>query len=152
AAAAGRTSGSQNAAANFALNPYDTNPQGIADPPTPGSLAGEAAVPPPVSGARPPAFADPGRDRLFETSRWAEVASFLLGEAGRRVAATVRVPERGADGVASGNREEFHSPEQRPEFWSPTDNRVLRDRVFTDQPFRGELEASGEEFFAALLD
>jgi hypothetical protein len=31
--AAGRTSGSQNAAASFALNPYDTNPQGIADPP-----------------------------------------------------------------------------------------------------------------------
>jgi hypothetical protein len=31
--AATRTSGSQNAAATFALNPYDTNPQGIADPP-----------------------------------------------------------------------------------------------------------------------
>lgn len=32
-AAAGRTSGSQNASASFALNPFDTNPQGIADPP-----------------------------------------------------------------------------------------------------------------------
>lgn len=32
-AAVGRTSGSQNAAATFALNPYNTNPQGIADPP-----------------------------------------------------------------------------------------------------------------------
>jgi hypothetical protein len=31
--AATRTSGSQSAAATFALNPYDTNPQGIADPP-----------------------------------------------------------------------------------------------------------------------
>jgi hypothetical protein len=31
--AASRTSGSQNAAATFALNPSDTNPQGIADPP-----------------------------------------------------------------------------------------------------------------------
>jgi hypothetical protein len=31
--AAGRTSGSQNAAATFALAPGDTNPQGIADPP-----------------------------------------------------------------------------------------------------------------------
>jgi sugar lactone lactonase YvrE len=30
--AASRTSGSQNAGATFALNPYDTNPQGIADP------------------------------------------------------------------------------------------------------------------------
>jgi hypothetical protein len=46
-AAAGRTSGSQSAAATFALNPNDTNPQGIADPPpadllltaVPGSLA-----------------------------------------------------------------------------------------------------------------
>jgi sugar lactone lactonase YvrE len=34
AGAASRTSGSQSAAATFALNPYDTNPQGIADPPT----------------------------------------------------------------------------------------------------------------------
>lgn len=33
--AASRTSGSQNAAATFALNPNDTNPQGIADPPAP---------------------------------------------------------------------------------------------------------------------
>jgi hypothetical protein len=31
--AAGRTSGSQSAAATFALNPSDTDPQGIADPP-----------------------------------------------------------------------------------------------------------------------
>ena len=36
-AAAGRTSGSQSAAATFALNPYDTNPQGIADPPPAGT-------------------------------------------------------------------------------------------------------------------
>ena len=35
--AANRTSGSQNAAATFALNPYDTNPQGIADPPPAGT-------------------------------------------------------------------------------------------------------------------
>jgi sugar lactone lactonase YvrE len=36
--AAGRTSGSQNAAVTLALNPYDTNPQGIADPPPPDML------------------------------------------------------------------------------------------------------------------
>jgi Calx-beta domain len=35
-AAAGRTSGSQSAAATFALNAYDTNPEDIADPPAPG--------------------------------------------------------------------------------------------------------------------
>jgi sugar lactone lactonase YvrE len=33
AGAASRISGSQSAAATFALNPFDTNPQGIADPP-----------------------------------------------------------------------------------------------------------------------
>jgi sugar lactone lactonase YvrE len=37
-AAASRISGSQNASASFALNPYDTNPQGIADPPPPEML------------------------------------------------------------------------------------------------------------------
>jgi sugar lactone lactonase YvrE len=36
--AASRTSGSQNAGATFALNPSDTNPQGIADPPPEASL------------------------------------------------------------------------------------------------------------------
>jgi hypothetical protein len=38
AGAAGRTSGSQNATTSFALNPYDTNPQGIADPPVPAKM------------------------------------------------------------------------------------------------------------------
>ncbi len=40
-AAATRTSGSQSAAATFTLNPYDTNPQGIADPPPAGSAVAE---------------------------------------------------------------------------------------------------------------
>src|SRR5262249_21824395 len=42
--AASRTSGSQNAAATFALNPSDTNPQGIADPPVPGDLLAPASI------------------------------------------------------------------------------------------------------------
>ncbi len=41
--AASRTSGSQNAAVTFALNPNDTNPQGIADPPPPDSQLTSAA-------------------------------------------------------------------------------------------------------------
>jgi hypothetical protein len=45
-AAAGRTSGSQTASATFALNPSDTNPQGIADPPTADRLVTPAASPP----------------------------------------------------------------------------------------------------------
>jgi hypothetical protein len=44
-AAAGRTSGSQNAGATFALNPADTNPQGIADPPPADLLLAPAAPP-----------------------------------------------------------------------------------------------------------
>ncbi len=43
--AASRTSGSQTAAATFALNPYDTNPQGIADPPPADSLLPLSAAP-----------------------------------------------------------------------------------------------------------
>jgi sugar lactone lactonase YvrE len=43
--AAGRTSGSQNAAATFALAPSDTNPQGIADPPPPEMLLSSTASP-----------------------------------------------------------------------------------------------------------
>jgi hypothetical protein len=45
--AAGRTAGSQNAAATFALAAGDTNPQGIADPPPADLLLSTAAVPPP---------------------------------------------------------------------------------------------------------
>jgi streptogramin lyase len=43
-AAADRISGSQNADATFALNPYDTNPQGIADPPPADMLVTRATV------------------------------------------------------------------------------------------------------------
>jgi hypothetical protein len=72
AAAAGRTSGSQNAAATFALAPGDTNPQGIADPPAaaplalnqPADLSSDAAASGGVSvGAGVPSLA--GRDAVF---------------------------------------------------------------------------------------
>jgi hypothetical protein len=43
--AAGRTSGSQTVTATFALNPYDTDPQGIADPPPAGTPLPPAAAP-----------------------------------------------------------------------------------------------------------
>jgi hypothetical protein len=52
AGAAGRTSGSQNAAETFALAASNTNPQGIADPPPVDLLLSTAAVPP-LSGATP---------------------------------------------------------------------------------------------------
>jgi hypothetical protein len=51
-AAATRTSGSQSAAASFALAANNTNPQGIADPPPPGSIPVPApAAPAPISPA-----------------------------------------------------------------------------------------------------
>jgi hypothetical protein len=53
--AAGRTSGSQGAAATFALNPYDTNPQGIADPPPADTPLTPAAAP--LALNQPPAAA-----------------------------------------------------------------------------------------------
>jgi hypothetical protein len=53
-AAASRTSGSQTASATFALNPYDTDPQGIADPPPPDDRIGDdLAVPVRVAPAEP---------------------------------------------------------------------------------------------------
>ena len=42
--AASRTSGSQNAGATFALDPDDTNPQGIADPPPAGVLLPQTSI------------------------------------------------------------------------------------------------------------
>ena len=44
-AAAGRTSGSQSAAATFALAAGNTNPQDIADPPAPGTMLASSAIP-----------------------------------------------------------------------------------------------------------
>jgi hypothetical protein len=55
-AAASRTSGSQSAAATFALAPGDTNPQGIADPPPTEKLHGASAALPPLNRLHLPAF------------------------------------------------------------------------------------------------
>jgi hypothetical protein len=78
--AAGRTSGSQNAGATFALAAGDTNPQGIADPPPAELLSPSAAAPvlqrlpsaegfsPAAPGAGPVATGGPspvGRDAVF---------------------------------------------------------------------------------------
>jgi hypothetical protein len=68
-AAAGRTSGSQNASATFALNPYDTNPQGIADPPVPDTLLsagdGLSAATAPLTPDRPTGTALSATDEAF---------------------------------------------------------------------------------------
>ncbi|MBL8821677.1 MAG: hypothetical protein JNJ77_03745 [Planctomycetia bacterium] len=53
AAAASRTSGSQSAAATFALAPGNTNPQDIADPPAPDMILTSASTLDPVAKPRP---------------------------------------------------------------------------------------------------
>jgi hypothetical protein len=50
--AASRTSGSQSAGATFALNPNDTNPQGIADPPPASMMVSQTRVPSQPAGAQ----------------------------------------------------------------------------------------------------
>jgi hypothetical protein len=68
-AAAGRTSGSQNAAASFALASGNTNPQGIADPP-PSGTAIPRALTLPLPAERPAATArnasHRARERYFD--------------------------------------------------------------------------------------
>jgi sugar lactone lactonase YvrE len=65
-AAASRTSGSQSAAATFTLNPYDTNPQGIADPPP----AGAAVAEPTPTVAPSPTHTDAAAKQVPLTDFW----------------------------------------------------------------------------------
>jgi hypothetical protein len=68
-AAAGLTSGSQNAAATFALAPGDTNPQGLADPPAPDTFLsagdGLSAATAPLTPDRPAGTALSVTDETF---------------------------------------------------------------------------------------
>jgi Calx-beta domain len=83
AAARGLTSGSQTAAATFALNPADANPQGIADPPPLGAQPDLAASPRAQGvGQTPTASPEtllslvswPSADALMAMSGWAGAA------------------------------------------------------------------------------
>jgi hypothetical protein len=93
--AASRTSGSQNAAATFALNPNDTNPQGIADPPVPGPIS----VPPPAFVAPVP-MVQPALLVSPATSRDAFFA--LLGNA-PSTGTLSQIAQRPASNSAPGN-------------------------------------------------
>lgn len=83
-AAAGRTSGSQSAAATFALAAGNTNPQGIADPPAPGTLLPPVAIPqnvsPTESRSRDSDLIDDAElDRIFAAGRPSVVDPFADG-------------------------------------------------------------------------
>src|SRR5262249_1056605 len=103
--------------------------------------------------SRPLAFADTGRDGIFETSPWADVASFLLGEGSQRDVATVRVQEHGTDGAAAGFREKswISGAGRRLEAGSPAEARVLRDQIVAGRPGRPGAQAAWEQVFATLL-
>jgi hypothetical protein len=80
--AVGRTSGSQAASQSFALNPFNTNPQGIADPPMPSAADSDLALPgaagvswPAEPAGKPGPAADPrversNRGRNLFTEDW----------------------------------------------------------------------------------
>jgi sugar lactone lactonase YvrE len=154
--AAGRTSGSQNAAATFALNPYDTNPQGIADPPPADTLLSAAAVSQPATGL-PPAFAEVDGNRLFERTPWADAAFFALAEEGQSGwwnRSMARAPERGAERAAVGVPDESLTADPyRRAMDSPlADDGVVRDRIFASHSSQTEPEGSWGDVLDALLN
>jgi hypothetical protein len=91
--AASRTSGSQNASATFALNPYDTNPQGIADPPPPDTLVAAVSsspatdLPPAASVTVAPSLEPSAVVGVPSTLGGDALYALLLGEWLRRPAA-----------------------------------------------------------------
>jgi sugar lactone lactonase YvrE len=142
-AAAGRTSGSQNAAATFALAAGDTNPQGLADPPPADLLLSTAAVPQSVRDLPgPSAFPEVDGSRLLAPTPWAHAVGLLLGEpagAGRQIPSTLGATERGdpsADSVQDGvlTAEPYQRPMAEP--WA--DDAGVRDRFFAGGSFMTE--------------
>lgn len=117
-AAAGRTSGSQSPSTSFALAAGNTNPQGIADPPTPHSS--RAAIP--VPDARPVPYARPvpARRATMPSRASRPVPIFVLGPDWVRASSTVRTIPSGPlgrgftflTGESSPARRARHRPAQ----------------------------------------
>src|SRR5262249_10309026 len=142
--AAGRTSGSQNASATFALNPYDTNPQGIADPPSPDTLLAAIPAMPSSPDAAPPLtvlgadwgwLADPapgGRGASLNPGdpgqpNRRDVSPFPLSEIGRLLG-SIHAEEDVMAATPGG-------PRGTTEGGSPADDLALLDQVFAGSPF-----------------
>jgi hypothetical protein len=116
--AASRTSGSQNAAATYALAPGNTNPQGVADPPDSTGAPAPASSTQPVARLSPSLSLLTGSDELYLPDQPPDVDDGLsdgfagAGAAEQALAAgTRRVPGPGCD-----------------------DRAVLADQVFADWP------------------
>jgi hypothetical protein len=167
--AAGRTSGSQSAAATFALAAGDTNPQGIADPPTADMLLTPAAAPlalgqPPVAAFNAVSPGGPstvagvpsvsGRDAVF-----ALLARESLQEAGGALTPQLGSPTPIADrasipaGAAGGQTPMDHltplAPGSSPGFRSERGAVDLLYGAVADE--EGQPSAVATDLFAAGL-
>jgi hypothetical protein len=135
--AATRTSGSQNAAASFALAPGDTNPQGIADPPSGDGSAEEADAAPPLAGLDPSSW-------LESTSgeqRHLDLATVLAQALGDRLGDNA-APGEGTDALLAGGR--------RLGGVSGEDATAVVDHVFAGWPDLSEQPFSADVLQALL--
>jgi sugar lactone lactonase YvrE len=148
--AAGRTSGSQNAAATFALNPYDTNPQGIADPPVPGMDSVIAPAAGSVTATNAPSPTDASADGtadwswLAEGTRSADLGCVQAGENRHSNSPAGKPPEA----TGSGEWKPASYAATSTAFWgSSTDALAARDLIFA-----GDLDSYGSELAPVLAD
>jgi hypothetical protein len=151
-AAAGRTSGSQNAAATFALAANNTNPQDIADPPPAGMMLTPAAAPLaanlPLNEGAPPVATIPslsGRDAIWAMLDGEPFDQRFEPFPDRTTGGNIAV--QSGDPSSSGNREFTRSALGN---WNPGD----RQRPLTPAVIDGAHSetAATDTFFALLAD
>jgi hypothetical protein len=170
ASAAGRTSGSQSAAASFALASGNTNPQDIADPPVTGEIAAgpaSAIVPDAVASRRAPAVTHPLSPTRLD-AMWAvwgaslekladERLSDLTGNQSRAGEPWEGVHRRGP-GLASASSGEWHQSDPRPRHDPAGSDGAATERSAADELVRAlatggaEAEAGIDTWFAQLAD
>jgi sugar lactone lactonase YvrE len=150
AAAASRISGSQNAAATFALNPNDINPQGIADPPPAGTalIAGDGLASDSIATAFHPlsealgSIAGPSVSRSPALLSWLAQTSLgaatLLGEMNEPAAqAPFRMPAQESPSTFSAMQ--LTSEPGLLSQCAPSSQHRLVDQVFSD-PALGSID------------
>lgn len=145
AGAASRTSGSQNAAATFALAAGDTNPQGLADPPpadtllTPTPAATPAGVPS-VGPSTMPSLA--GRDAVFALlTSPADSLTLATDRAGTPIGTSgVRSAPAASTSLASGSFPEFRPDSIAAGLAGPTSSDDDSLAVATDSFFAGQAD------------
>lgn len=144
--AAGRTSGSQTAAATFALAAGNTNPQDIADPPPPDTLLAATPALPPPSDASPAVLgtywgwlADPAPGSHSHPltpgdsgqPNRGDLSAAPLAEIGQLLGLGRAEESEMAATLAAG-------PRRMPTGGSPADDLAALDQVFACRPFLSE--------------